>query len=204
MYLDVVERVVHDVVAANHLFGQCHVGVHKRVHRIVHHALCRLRHHHDARANFRDLAREVRRDLGNIRRSIANALDVGDHFQRGGNGAQITRHRLLTQQQGQAAALNFALHVVHFAVALHHRRGKRKVVALKGPHRIVDGFHGKRAHFDQACHQLFQFCVKRLSDRHYFHPYFLLLYPVRRQRQTAFYRLPSGLSRRCGISQNGR
>ena len=41
-------------------------------------------------------------DLGDILRLIADALHIGDHFQRGADLPQIPGHRLLLQQQLQA------------------------------------------------------------------------------------------------------
>ena len=36
---------------------------------------------------------------GDIAGLVGNALDIGDHLQRGGNLAQVTGHRLLAQKQ---------------------------------------------------------------------------------------------------------
>ena len=53
-------------------------------------------------------------DLHNVLRLVADPLHVRDHFQRGGDGAQIPRHRLLTQKQTHTDCLNGALLLVDF------------------------------------------------------------------------------------------
>ena len=55
-------------------------------------------------------------DLRDILRLIADALHIGNHFQRGGDLPQIPRHRLLLQQQLQAQVLDFPLLLVDLAV----------------------------------------------------------------------------------------
>ena len=44
---------------------------------------------------------------------VADTLQVGDHFQGGRDGPQVPGHRLLLEQQPQAAVFNIPLGLVH-------------------------------------------------------------------------------------------
>jgi hypothetical protein len=54
----------------------------------------------------------------NIGRLIPDALQIRDHFQRGGNQTQVGSDRLLPQKQRNAVALDGFFHLVDFMVSL--------------------------------------------------------------------------------------
>ena len=53
------------------------------------------------------------RDVGGL---VADALQVRDHFQGGGDAPQVGGHGLLLEQELGAEGLDLPLHVVHFPV----------------------------------------------------------------------------------------
>ena len=50
--------------------------------------------------------------LGDIRRLVADTLQIIDHLERGGYFPKIARHRLLAQQQAKALGLDIPLHLL--------------------------------------------------------------------------------------------
>ena len=88
-------------------------------------------------------------DLHNVLRLIADALHVRDHFQRGGNGAQVPRHRLLTQKQTHTNRLNGALLLVDLCADLGDLFPKRFVIGNQRLRGKRDDLLAQRAHFRQ-------------------------------------------------------
>ena len=77
--------------------------------------------------------------LGNVHREIANALEVGNDFQRGGDEAQVRGDRLAARQDAQTELVVFHLEAVDVVVGEHGIVGQG-IVAPDGErlHRVAE------------------------------------------------------------------
>ena len=102
-------------------------------------------------------------DLGDVLGLVADALHVGDHFQGGGDLAQVPGHRLLLQQQLQAQGLDGALLLVDLRVQGAHLGGQGGVSLRQGLGSQGDDLLAQGAHFDELPVQQRQLLVKLSS-----------------------------------------
>ena len=104
----------------------------------------------------------MQRDLGNVAGLIGDALNVGDHLERGGHLAQIARDRLLAQEQRQAAVLDFMLGRVDLAVPRNDAARQLHIAGAQGGHGALDRAARRMAHPGQHRVQLQQLGIVHL------------------------------------------
>ena len=102
-------------------------------------------------------------DLGDVLGLVADALHVGDHFQGGGDLAQVPGHRLLLQKQLQAQRLDGALLLVDLRVQGAHLGGQGGVSLRQGLGGQGDDLLAQGAHLDELPVQQRQLLVKLSS-----------------------------------------
>ena len=144
--LDPGEVVVHHVVVHLHGLGEIYVLLDVGVHAVRNHGNGLLCHLPDLGVFFMGMGDHAGDDLHNVLRLISNTLHVRDHFQRGGDGTQVPRHRLLAQKQTHTDGLDGALLFVDlradlgdllpqlFRVGTQRLRGKGDDLLAQGTH----------------------------------------------------------------------
>ena len=100
-----------------------------------------------------------------IRGLVADALQVGDHPQRGGDGAQVLGHRLLAQQQIHTAAFDLPFQLVDLPLQGGHLLLGMVGHALQSLGRQGNGLFAQAAHGDQLPVELFQLIVKFVAHQ---------------------------------------
>ena len=147
--LDPGEVVVHHVVVHLHGLGKVHILLDVGVHAVRDHGDGLLCHFPDFGVFLVGMGDHAWDDLHNVLRLIADALHVRDHFQRGGNGAQVPRHRLLTQQQTHTNRLNGAFLLVDLCTDLGDLFPKRFVIGNQRLRSQRNDLLAQRTHFRQ-------------------------------------------------------
>ena len=102
-------------------------------------------------------------DLGDVLGLVADALHIRDHFQGGGDLAQVPGHRLLLQKQLQAQGLDGALLLVDLRVQGAHLGGQGGVSLRQGLGGQGDDLLAQGAHLDELPVQQRQLLVKLSS-----------------------------------------
>ena len=133
------------------------------VHALGDHPHGRLRHLADVGTVGSASAAEEADDLGDVGRLVADALHIGDHFQRGGNLPQVARHRLLLQKELEAERLDAVLHAVDLAVERHDLFRHGKVARGNRLARKGNDLFTKRAHLRQLAAEQRKLLVKSAS-----------------------------------------
>ena len=117
------------------------------------------------RARLELLILDVAGDARDVRGLVADALQVGDHFQGGGDRAQVARDRLLLQQELHTQALDLALLMVDLALQRGRLFGALLVrFIFQRVHGGGDRVLAQRAHFNQFPVEQLQLLVK--ADAH--------------------------------------
>ena len=80
---------------------------------------------------------------------VADALDVGDHFERGRDEAKVACDRLLLKQQFQAQTFNVLFHLVNLIIRLPNRLCLLHVSILKRHSRLINGNLAQFSHMSQ-------------------------------------------------------
>ncbi len=107
---------------------------------------------------------EHERALGDIRRVIADTLEIGRDLQRGDDLAKIARQRLAQREEPHDLRLDLMLQLVDLAVGFDHA-GREIAVALR--HRVDRGRElafGHAAHLDDRIVEPLQLLVVALDD----------------------------------------
>ena len=92
------KQVVNHIVVLNDTPRECQVPAHKGVQTVGDHLDGRLRHLLDMRV-MAARAGQIRDDLRDVARLIADALDIRNHLENGRDQTQVACHRLLLQQE---------------------------------------------------------------------------------------------------------
>lgn len=106
-----------------------------------------------------------RRDFADVARLIADALHVGNHFQRRADGAQVTRDGLLLEQHVDAHRFHLALLFVHNVVTVANCRRFRHVVCLQRANCPLNRVLHQCAHRHHLLAKLRNLVIKMLSHR---------------------------------------
>ena len=154
---------VDNVVLVDDRLRRLHAFLDKGVDALGNHLDRRLGHIVNLAAGLHGAPAQEENDFSNLLRLVANALHVCDHFQRGGNLAQIPRHRLLLQQQLHAAVFNVPLHLVNAAGRGGHFLRQGQVALRQRLGCLSNGFFTHGAHFDQFFVQKRKLLVKPAS-----------------------------------------
>ena len=93
--LDAVKLCIDDVVVRNDLLCQHYITFYIGINAFRDHFNDCLRHFAQNVEVARVRPGQKRDDLGDVLRLIADALQIGDHFERGGDLPQVARHGLL-------------------------------------------------------------------------------------------------------------
>mgnify|MGYP000131034793 CR=1 FL=1 len=102
-------------------------------------------------------------DLGNVLRLIADALHVGDHFERSGDLAKIPRDRLLLENEPETERLDRALLFINLRIERRYTLCKRRVSRAQCMGRQRDHLFAARTHFGQLPIELRQLFIKVTS-----------------------------------------
>ena len=102
-------------------------------------------------------------NLGDVFRLVSDALHVGDHFECGGNLAQIACDGLLLEQKPQAERFNGALFLIDLRVERRDLLCKRAVALVERLCREGNDFLAQSAHADHFTVQLVELLVKPVS-----------------------------------------
>ena len=94
---------------------------------------------------------------------VPDTLEVGDHLHGRGDGPQVPGHRLLPQQELEAAVLDVPLHLVHGGGHLDGGLCRRLVLGGEALGDHVDGVLGGAGHGGELLVELQELCVKGLS-----------------------------------------
>ena len=118
-------------------------------------------HFIDVRARLELLILDVAGDARDVRGLVADALQIGDHFQGRGDRAQVARNGLLLQQELHAQALDLALLVVDLAL---EGRGLLRALfvcfVFQRVHGGGDCILTQRTHFNELSIEQLQLLVK--------------------------------------------
>ena len=90
------------------------------------------------------------RDLGEVARQVAHALEARAHPQRRDDGAQVAGHRLLLGDEEHAPLVEVLLQGVDRAVGVDDPLGQRQVTREQRAPRLVDGDAHLAAHGGQV------------------------------------------------------
>ncbi len=113
--------------------------LHRRVHRI-------------ALGGFRD-----------VHRQVAHPLEIGVDLDRGHDGPEVRRHRLVQRQQLQHAVVDLDVELVDRFVAGQDRFDEAEVALGQALNGMAHAFLGQPAHFEQAGPEHFEFFLQ-MSD----------------------------------------
>ena len=163
---DPAEEGVGLVVAGDHLGGGGHIHLHIGADGLLDHAEHKVAHAVDISHHikgFDNVLVKVQHNLRNVGSLVGNALNVGDHLERGGYLAQVRSHRLLAQNQGQAAVLHIMFHGVDLAVTRHNAARKFQVAVLQCGHGALNRAARRMAHTGQHGIKLEKFLVIHLA-----------------------------------------
>ena len=158
-----VEQAVDDVVLLLNGTGLAEILADEGVDAVRDHAAGGAGHFIDVRARLELLILDVAGDARDVRGLVADALQIGDHFQGRGDRAQVARNGLLLQQELHTQALDLALLVVAL------QRGRLFGALLvrfifQRVHGSGDRVLAQRAHFNQFPVEQLQLLVK--ADAH--------------------------------------
>ena len=109
------------------------------------------------------MAEEKRDDLGNIRRLIADALHIRDHFECCRNLPQVACDRLLLQKQLQTQRFDAPFLLVCLFLQFGDRCGGRRVLIFERLRGKTDGLRARFAHLRQLFIQQGKLLVKFAS-----------------------------------------
>ncbi len=108
----------------------------------------------DERLELR-LVGEVLRDLGDVAGVVADALEVDDDVEHGGDGAQVRRHGLLQREQVQTVGLDEHVEVVDVVVGPQDLVRQLDVRTRQRVDGSCDGLFDQAAHAQHVLLRLF-------------------------------------------------
>ena len=163
--LHIQKELVHLVIPADHGLGQAQVFPYKGVYAVGDHDDGVPGHLSDGHPADHGAVGDVQGDLRNVRCLVADALHVGDHLQRGRDGAQIPSHRLLLEQQLHAQVLDVPLFLIDLPLGGGRALPQGVISVQQGLGGGGDGLLTQGPHFDQFHIQLLQLLIE--SVPHY-------------------------------------
>ena len=151
-----VERVEQVVVLDDGL-RLFHVGVDERIQRLAHLRLAELRQPRQIvhRAQGRRLV-QVDGALGDVHGQVADALEVDDDLEGGGDEAQVAGGGLAQREDAAAALVHLQLEQVDLAIGTDHFLGELGVALGERAHALRDLGFDLPAQGEQLGAQLFQ------------------------------------------------
>ena len=101
--------------------------------------------------------------LGDVHRQVADALEIGVDLDRGHDGPQVGRHRLVQRQQLQHAVVDLDVELVDRLVAGQHRFDEAEVALGQALDGMAHALLGQAAHLEQPGPEDLEFLLQ-VSD----------------------------------------
>ena len=157
------KQKVNHIVVGFHTACQLHVPIDISGDTVCHHALGFPAHFPDFRevGCLRDLRGDD--DFRDIRCLVADSFHVRDHFQSGGNLPQVSRHRLLLQQELETQPLDIPFGLVDLRVFFDDKLCLFHVAVLQRLCRVLNRCFAKLSHLRQLLIQRNKFSVKSVA-----------------------------------------
>jgi hypothetical protein len=159
---------VHLVVVLLQLHRQVDVLGDDHLGRLRHQPLRELAHLQDGRVQVvrdRPLREAQPGELRHVLGQVARALEVRGHPQRGHDDPQVSRHRLLTGEQGYGPCLQVVLQFVDLLVALDHALGQLQVTVEDRGRGAPDRRPDQPGHVHQTVTDRVKFLVVRVPHQ---------------------------------------
>jgi hypothetical protein len=107
---------------------------------------------------------QLARLVGNLRRLVADPLEVGDDTRNGHHQAKIARRRLPTGNQQGAVLVDADLVGVHFAITFDDLLHGLDVTTAEGVDRRLQLTFDQPPHLQDASPDMFQFKIELLAE----------------------------------------
>lgn len=154
---DHIEQLIHFIVGGDYPTRQIQIILHEGIDTVGDHL-------HGSRGHLRDvfqlldvgLVYQIDDDFGDVRRLISDALQIGDHFQYGGDETQITSHWLLLQQNLQAEILDLFFLVIDLQVEVDGPLSQFHVLSDQGFVSAGDRLYDHATHLDEGILKVLQ------------------------------------------------